>query len=85
MNGHSLLTVGRGRILHVALLWATTELIKEISTACPWLNSVCERVRDSVEIQRRWGGRWEGVFRMGNTGTPMADSCQCMAKATTIL
>ena len=26
-----------------------------------------------------WGGRWWG-FRMGNTWTPMADSCQCMAK-----
>ena len=26
----------------------------------------------------------EGGFRMGNTGTPMADSCQCMAKTTTI-
>ena len=25
-----------------------------------------------------WGGRWG--FRMGNTCTPMADSCQCMAK-----
>ena len=24
-------------------------------------------------------------FRMGNTCTPMADSCQCMAKTTTIL
>ena len=28
------------------------------------------------------GGRG---FRMGNTCTPMADSCQCMAKTTTIL
>ena len=26
-----------------------------------------------------WGGRWEGGFEMGNTWTPMADSCQCMA------
>ena len=25
------------------------------------------------------------VFRMGNTCTPMADSCECMAKTTTIL
>ena len=24
-------------------------------------------------------------FRMGNTCTPMADSCQCMARTTTIL
>ena len=26
-----------------------------------------------------------GGFRMGNTCTPMAESCQCMAKTTTIL
>ena len=26
-----------------------------------------------------------GGFRMGNTCTPMADSCQCMAQTTTIL
>ena len=26
-----------------------------------------------------------GKVRMGNTCTPMADSCQCMAKTTTIL
>ena len=26
-----------------------------------------------------------GSFTMGNTGTPMANSCQCMAKTTTIL
>ena len=32
-----------------------------------------------------WGGRWKGGFRMGDTCTPMADSCQCMAKTTTIL
>ena len=33
---------------------------------------------------------WDGAgggrgFRMGNTCTPMADSCECMAKTTTIL
>ena len=26
------------------------------------------------------GMRWGGRFRMGNTCTPVADSCQCMAK-----
>ena len=33
-----------------------------------------------------WDGREMGRegFRMGNTYTPMADSCQCMAKTTTI-
>ena len=32
----------------------------------------------------RWGRRWGVWFRMGNTCTPMADSCQCMAKTTMI-
>ena len=35
--------------------------------------------RDGME--REVGRR----FRMGNTCTPMADSCQCMVKNTTIL
>ena len=33
------------------------------------------------EMGREVGGR----VRMGNTCTPMADSCECMAKPTTIL
>ena len=28
---------------------------------------------------------WRRGFGMGDTGTPVADSCQCMAKPTTIL
>ena len=28
-----------------------------------------------------WDGREVGGGRMGNTCTPMADSCQCMAKS----
>ena len=33
-----------------------------------------------------WDGEGGGRgFRMGNKCTPMADSCQCMAKTTTIL
>ena len=36
--------------------------------------------------QRDEMGREVGeVFRMGNTCTPMADSCECMAKTTIIL
>ena len=31
------------------------------------------------------GRKVGGGFRMGNTCIPMADSCQCMAKTTTIL
>ena len=36
---------------------------------------------DDPEKQREVGGE----FRMGNTYKSMADSCQCMAKTTTIL
>ena len=33
-----------------------------------------------------WDGAGdEGGFRMGDTCTPMADSCQCMAKTTIIM
>jgi len=31
------------------------------------------------------GREVEGGFRMGDTGTSMADSCECMAKTTTVL
>ena len=33
-----------------------------------------------------WDGEGGGRgFRMGNTCTPIADSCQCVAKTTTVL
>ena len=32
-----------------------------------------------------WGGMWEGSLHGGDTCTPMADSCQGMAKTTTVL
>ena len=32
-----------------------------------------------------WEERWEGLQDWGDTCIPMADSCQCMAKITTIL
>ena len=34
-----------------------------------------------------WRGTWEvgAGFRMGDTCTPMVDSCQCMAKTTIML
>ena len=31
------------------------------------------------------GGRWEGFQDGGDTCAPVGDSCQCMAKPTTIL
>ena len=32
-----------------------------------------------------WGGRWKGGSGWGDTCTPMADACQCIAKSITIL
>jgi len=42
----------------------------------------------SITAKRRWKGVGREVgegFRMGDTCRPMADSCQYMAKTTTIL
>jgi len=41
---------------------------------CTWMT-----LRDGM------GREVGGGFRMGNTCTPMADSCQCMAKITIIM
>ena len=41
----------------------------------------CTGITQRDGMGREVGGR----FRMGNTCKPMADSCQCMAKTTTIL
>ena len=39
----------------------------------------------SVTLQMLNSSVWVWGFKMGNTHTPTADSCQCMAKTTTIL
>ena len=45
-----------------------------------------DETRYSKSVQRDGMGRdVGGEFRMGDTCTPMADSCQCMAKTITIL
>jgi len=41
----------------------------------------CTGMTQRDGMGREVGGR----VRMGNTCTPMADSCECMAKTTTIL
>ena len=41
--------------------------------------------RTGMTLRDRMGRAMGGGFRMGNTCTSMADSCQCMAKTTTIL
>jgi len=38
-----------------------------------------------IILREGMGREVGGGFRMGNTCTPMADSCQCVAKTTTML
>ena len=38
-----------------------------------------------TDFKDKMGREVGGRFRMGDTFTPMADSCQCTAKTTTIL
>ena len=58
-------------------------------TNCQSRFDAWDRVLRAGALGWPWGmgceGRWKGVFRMRKTCTPMADSCQCMAKNTTIL
>ena len=54
------------------------------------INGSPVQVRGMIRGARGWctgmiqrdgrGERWEGGFRMGNSGTHVADSCWCMAK-----
>ena len=41
--------------------------------------------RTGMTLRDGIGREVEVGFRIGNTCTPMADSCQCMAKTTIIL
>ena len=59
--------------------------VKQI-TSPGWMRETSARGWCTGMTQRDGMG-WEegGGIGMGNTCTPMADSCQCMAKTTTIL
>ena len=59
--------------------------VKQI-TSPGWMHETSARAWYTGKTQRDGMGREvRGGFRMGNTCTPVADSCQCMAKTTTIL
>ena len=59
--------------------------VKQI-TRPGWMRETSARGWCTGMTQRDGMGREVGVgFRMGNTCKSMADSCQCMAKTTTIL
>ena len=51
-----------------------------------WMHETSAQDWCTGKTQRDGVGREDGVgIRMGNTCKSMADSCQCMAKTTTIL
>ena len=59
--------------------------VKQI-TSPGWMHETSAQGRCTGMTQRDGMRREEGgEFRMGNTCKSMADSCQCMAKTTTIL
>ena len=45
----------------------------------------CSGLVTGMTLRDGIGREVGGEFRMGNTYTSMADSCECMAKSTTIL
>ena len=61
--------------------------VKQI-TSPGWMHETSAQTSDLVtgKTQRDWAEREVGeVIGMGNTCKSMVDSCQCMAKTTTIL
>ena len=69
-------------------------MLSRLSRACPGdFSMICNTFfnKKMLSTQRDgmgWGGRWAGGLGWGthvNTCESMADSCQCMAKTTTIL
>ena len=59
--------------------------MKHITSPC-WMHETSAQGWCTGKTQRDGMGRQVGGgIGMGNTGKSMADSCQCMAKTTTIL
>ena len=78
--------------IHNALQWFNHNKKEcRLSASCQEMASTCSmhgagrRSQCSGAAQRDGVGRAVGRFRMGDTCVPMADSCRCMAKTTTIL
>ena len=74
-----------GMILENSIETCILSYVKQITSPRSMHETGCSGLlhwddpRDGIGREVGWGGRWEGV-RLGNTCTPMADSCQCMAK-----
>ena len=59
--------------------------VKWIASPSSMYETECSGLVHWDDLEGWDGNGGEGRFRMGNTCTPMADSCQYMAKTTTIL
>ena len=59
--------------------------VKWIASQVQCMRQGAQGRRTGMTLRDRIGREMGGEFRMGNTCTPMAESCQCMAKTTTIL
>ena len=54
--------------------------VKQITSPGSMHDTGCSGLLHGMTWRDGMGKEVEGVFRMGNTCTPVADSCQCMAK-----
>ena len=91
MYCHSLLACRvspeRSAVKHMGFpLYATCCFSLVAFNSLGWMHETSAQGWCTRMTQRDWMGREVGGgFRMGNTCKSMADSCQCMAKPTTIL
>ena len=77
----------RSAVKHMGFpLYATCCFSLVAFNSLGWMHETSAQGWCTRMTQRDWMGREVGGgFRMGNTCKSMADSCQCMAKPTTIL
>ena len=74
-----------GMILENSIKTCILSSVKQISSP-GWMHEISAQGWCTGITQRDGMGREvRGRMKMGNTCKPMADSCQCMAKTTTIL
>ena len=59
--------------------------VKQIASPGLMHETGCSGLVHWDDPERWYGEGGRRGFRMGNTCTPMADSCQCIEKTTTIL
>ena len=63
----------------------TLSYVKQIASPGSMHETGCQGSCTGMTLRDGMGRVVGGGFRMGNTCTPVADSCECMAKPTTIL